>query len=93
MWETDPKIFSALHRVPGRAVWLFRCTAEHLVARCDGGRDIEGNIVAACQHCNSTRHRPKRPKDAVSYGDLVRSRMEQGRWHPVALTHITAPTG
>ncbi|WP_408987999.1 HNH endonuclease [Rhizobium sp. PRIMUS64] len=93
MWETDPKIFSARFRVTDRAALHFRCTAEHLEARCDGGRDTEENVVAACLYCNKNRHKRKRPKDAVSYGDLVRSRMEQGRWHPVALTHITAPTG
>ncbi|WP_370008161.1 HNH endonuclease [Sinorhizobium fredii] len=85
MWETDPKSFSARFRVSDRAILLFRCTAEHLEARCDGGRDIEENIVAACHYCNRNRHRKKRPKDAVSYVSLVRSRMEQGRWHPVLL--------
>ncbi|MCZ4093612.1 HNH endonuclease [Sinorhizobium psoraleae] len=52
MWETDPKIFSERFRVPARAVFLFQCTAEHLVARCDGGRDTKENIVAACLYCN-----------------------------------------
>lgn len=89
MWETNPKIFSARYRVSRRAALLFRCTAEHLVARCDGGRDTEENIVAACHYCNRTRHRKKGPKDAVSYGKFVRSRMKQGRWHPVRLTHQT----
>lgn len=31
-------------------------TAEHLVARADGGKDTRGNIVAACRRCNATRH-------------------------------------
>ncbi|MCA1371286.1 HNH endonuclease [Bradyrhizobium sp. BRP14] len=83
MWETDPKIFSERFRVPGRAVFLFQCTAEHLVARCDGGRDTEDNVVAACLHCNTKRHRTKRPKDAVSFARHVRSRMKQGKWHAV----------
>lgn len=33
-----------------------RCTAEHLQARCDGGRDVPGNIAAACLRCNHERH-------------------------------------
>jgi 5-methylcytosine-specific restriction endonuclease McrA len=32
------------------------CTAEHLVARMDGGRDTRDNIVAACRRCNAARH-------------------------------------
>ncbi|WP_376767606.1 HNH endonuclease signature motif containing protein [Rhizobium leguminosarum] len=70
-----------------RAAWELRCTAEHLKARRDGGRDIAGNIVAACQFCNGIRHRKKRPKDAASYANFVRSRLEQGRWHPFRLKH------
>ncbi len=48
MWETDPNTLKERFRVPGRTVLRFRCTAEHLVAQCDGGRDTEENIVAAC---------------------------------------------
>ncbi|WP_445944934.1 HNH endonuclease [Rhizobium sp. WSM1274] len=58
-----------------------------LKARCDGGRDTEENIVAACHYCNRTRHRKTRPKDAASYACFVRSRIEKGRWHPVRLRH------
>lgn len=90
MWETDPEIFSARFRIPSRAAWLFRCTAEHLEARCDGGRDIEENVVAACHYCNWHRHRTKQPKDAVSYKNHVRLRMKQGRWHPVGVA-VTNP--
>ncbi|WP_405049169.1 HNH endonuclease [Rhizobium sp. NZLR4b] len=86
MWESDPKSFSARFRLTDRAALHFRCTAEHLQARCDGGRDTKENVVAACRYCNGNRHNRKRPKDAVSYMDLVRSRMEQGRWHSVTLT-------
>ncbi len=34
----------------------FRCTAEHLQARCDGGQDTPANIAAACVTCNQQRH-------------------------------------
>ncbi|WP_431693649.1 HNH endonuclease [Rhizobium giardinii] len=92
MWETDPKSFSARFGLTDRAASLFRCTAEHLVARSDGGRDTEENIVAACHYCNRTRHRPKRPKDAASYACFVQSKIEKGRWPPVRLTHQTCET-
>ncbi|WP_425376247.1 HNH endonuclease [Rhizobium pisi] len=87
MWEIDPKSFSTHFRVPGRAVLRFRCTAEHLEARCDGGRDTEENVVAACLYCNNNRHKRKRPKDPASYANFVRSRLERGRWHPFRLKH------
>ncbi|MGO8493618.1 HNH endonuclease [Rhizobium ruizarguesonis] len=90
MWEIDPKIFSTRFQVPGRAVLLFRCTAEHLQARCDGGLDTEENVVAACQYCNRNRHRTKRPKDAASYASFVQSRLERGRWNSISLTHSPA---
>ena len=58
-----------------------RCTAEHLVARCDGGCDNEGNIVAACAHCNSLRHRRPVPLAPEPFKALVKRRMAIGRWH------------
>jgi len=91
MWETDPKSFSARFGLTDRATLHFRCTAEHLAARCDGGRDTKENVVAACRYCNGYRHKRKRPKDAVSYTELVRSRMEQGRWRPVTLIDSPRP--
>ncbi|WP_411974196.1 HNH endonuclease [Sinorhizobium kummerowiae] len=92
MWETDPEIFSARFRISARTAWRFRCTAEHLVARCDGGRDVEENVVAACHYCNWTRHRTTRPKDSASYKEHVRSRMKQGRWHRIVLKPSPAET-
>lgn len=37
-----------------------RCTAEHLVPRCEGGKNSKDNIVAACWLCNYGRHRRKK---------------------------------
>ena len=59
MWESSPAELPDLGRTPfARAL---RCTAEHLQAREDGGRNTRNNIVPACWHCNSLRHRRKRP--------------------------------
>ncbi|WP_156665811.1 HNH endonuclease [Rhizobium bangladeshense] len=91
MWEIDPKGFSREFGVTDRAALEFQCTAEHLKARCDGGRDTKENVVAACRFCNRNRHKRKRPKDAVSHKDLVRSRMERGRWRSVRLTDNSLP--
>ena len=59
-----------------------QCTAEHLVARREGGRDIASNVVAACAHCNHTRHKRKRPPDPAAYRSEIRRRVGCGKWHP-----------
>jgi hypothetical protein len=80
MWEEGLEAFARAQGLSlGRAVW-FRCTAEHLVARCDGGRDVPGNIVAACLFCNRTRHAAKVPRDRLAYKARVQRRMVAGRW-------------
>lgn len=67
---------------PGIARYLL-CTAEHLVARQDGGRDDPGNIAAACWYCNTSRHRGGVPqaiaRDAVAYWEYV---VNRPFWHP-----------
>ncbi|MRX33996.1 HNH endonuclease [Aminobacter aminovorans] len=57
-----------------------RCTAEHLLARCDGGKDTSDNVVAACWLCNSRRHRRKVPLSPESYFIHVRALIAKGRW-------------
>ena len=60
----------------------FLCTAEHLRAVQDGGKDTAANIVAACAFCNATRHRFKHPPQPDAYKQHVVSRLRQGKWHP-----------
>ena len=43
------------------------CTAEHLVARQDGGEDSAENVVAACHYCNRRRHARPHPLSAAEY--------------------------
>lgn len=81
MWLLSP------HELPSGAAdnsghARLRCTAEHLVARSEGGGNSGGNIVAACSHCNSTRHRRKRPPQPEVYREQVRTRVRRGAWHP-----------
>ncbi|NLD53896.1 MAG: HNH endonuclease [Burkholderiaceae bacterium] len=59
-----------------------RCTAEHLVPKSEGGPDTVSNIVAACAHCNHTRHRRPRPLLPADYRHLVARRVSRGAWHP-----------
>jgi 5-methylcytosine-specific restriction endonuclease McrA len=69
-----------------------RCTAEHLHARSDGGRDTDENIVAACWYCNSRRHKRKRPPTPEEHRAYVQKRMAAGKWllAQVSLVGLTA---
>ena len=74
----------------GAAMWLgssigpsrLRCTAENLVPRSEGGSETSDNIVAACVHCNRTRHKRKQPPPSHVYRDEVTRRVRRGAWHP-----------
>lgn len=65
----------------GRRARPLRCTAEHLVARMEGGQATPDNIVAACDLCNRRRHARKHPLKPAAYRALVRQRLAMGRWH------------
>lgn len=84
VWETDAAAFAARFGLSARLTQLLRSTAEHLVARCDGGRDERSNIVAACHWCNERRHlkRTRAAPSAETYLRHVARRMAAGRWHP-----------
>jgi 5-methylcytosine-specific restriction endonuclease McrA len=90
MWLSSPAELPA--RAPtAREAGRLLCTAEHLTARADGGRNNSGNIAAACLHCNRTRHRRKRPPDVDQYREEVSKRMARRGWHPdwvhIAIRH------
>lgn len=78
MWLDSP---AELPGVPSSSSSRLHCTAEHLHAQCDGGRDVAGNIVAACRLCNLTRHRRKKPPTPEAYMADVRRRVGRGGWH------------
>lgn len=78
MWHLSP---AELPIVSIRGASRLRCTAEHLVARCDGGKDEASNVVAACAHCNHTRHKRKNPPNPEVYLVDVRKRLSRGGWH------------
>lgn len=63
-----------------------QCTAEHLTARCDGGRDSAYNIAAACLHCNRTRHLRVKPLDPTAYQALVQRRLGRGGCDAATIT-------
>lgn len=81
MWIGNPREFALRHNITLAQAMRFQCTAEHLEARQDGGSDSAFNIVAACRHCNQNRHRRKKAPSPDRYKELVRRRMNTGRWH------------
>jgi 5-methylcytosine-specific restriction endonuclease McrA len=65
------------HQPMGRDV-----TAEHLVARVEGGKDSRANIVAACRQCNAGRHAlfPYGAPDPETYQAFVLLMRSAGLW-------------
>lgn len=61
MWEANLQEFIVHYGLSPGLAKRFRCTAEHVEAKTDGGKDVASNIVAASLFCNSTRHKAKRP--------------------------------
>lgn len=88
MWETDPAAFAVKYRVPPGLLARLRCTAEHLTPRGEGGADSKQNIVAACYHCNSTRHKTRMPMEPERYRLHVQRRTAKGKWQPRPLQHL-----
>jgi len=82
IWLHDLESFRRRYGLTPAEASSLRCTAEHLVARCDGGRDSATNIVAACRHCNATRHKRRVPPDPPTFQAQVQRRIARGRWHP-----------
>jgi 5-methylcytosine-specific restriction endonuclease McrA len=90
MWQDSPTKFAAKHRVTEREAQIFRCTAEHLVARQDGGTDAPSNIVAACLFCNQNRHRRTPPPAPEDYRQGIGTRLMRGKWHAQRYHHMLA---
>lgn len=88
MWLAHPERFASRHRLNKREVARFKCTAEHLVARRDGGTHLQTNIVAACRFCNATRHKFRCAPEPTAYVQHVHRRLTAGRWHPNRYRHL-----
>lgn len=79
MWQVSPDELALRPRSAGP----FRCTAEHLVARQDGGKDVVGNVVAAHAACNHRRHKhPAAAPSPTDYRTLVQRELANGEWWP-----------
>lgn len=82
MWEEEPVSFALKHKITVQQAQRFRSTAEHLIARQDGGKDMAENIVSACLFCNQTRHRLKpAPEPEMHKKGIIKQLVHHG-WHP-----------
>ena len=83
MWQDDSAAFAARLNLPPRRVKYLQCTAEHLLARQNGGDDSPANVVAACSFCNRHRHwgRERRAPAPDKYRKRVRALMQAGHWY------------
>lgn len=82
MWHSRPEEFARRHRISLAFAQRFRRTAEHLIARKDGGTNSHLNIVAACHFCNQCRHRRAVPPGPAEHRRYVQRRLRAHRWHP-----------
>ena len=82
MWRGALEPFAQLRGMTLGQARQFQCTAEHLLARQDGGKDGSDNIVAACWVCNQRRHKRKKAPEPDAYKELVQKRVASGKWHP-----------
>jgi len=89
MWDEGCDEQAVLQTVPKGVKKLLRCTAEHLHARSEGGKETPMNIVAACMFCNRTRHRAKCAKSPDDYRDHVIRRMAAGKWLAGMSMHLS----
>ena len=80
MWLLTSDELPARDLPAGLAARL-KCTAEHLLPKSEGGRNTADNVVAACAHCNRTRHKRKYPPMPDVYRRQVERRVERGAWH------------
>ncbi|OYT96737.1 MAG: restriction endonuclease [Pseudomonas sp. PGPPP3] len=81
MWRDSAEHFAQQHGISLTQARHFQCTAEHLVARQDGGKDGKGNIAAACKRCNQLRHQRKSAPSPSRYQEHVQRRLNKGGWH------------
>jgi len=88
MWLKDKEGFAIQHAISLPMAAEFKCTAEHLQARCDGGNNSKSNIVAACIFCNTKRHHRKNALAPIGYRKHVQKRLDKGKWHSIVAQSV-----
>lgn len=88
MWLRNAEGFARRHGLTREQAELLQVTAEHLRARCDGGRNSYANIAAACLYCNRMRHQLGDALSPSDYRQFVRDELRAGRWHGILINPI-----
>jgi 5-methylcytosine-specific restriction endonuclease McrA len=86
MWLQDINGFCAKYELSRDQALSLKCTAEHLIARTDGGPDTDENIVAACHYCNQARHDGAEALAPRAFKHYVLEQLIAGKWHGFQLT-------
>lgn len=85
MWLQDITGFCRSFELSREQALHLKCTAEHLIARTDGGPNSHDNIVAACHYCNQSRHKSEDVLTPEEFLKYVQSELTAGRWHRLKL--------
>jgi 5-methylcytosine-specific restriction endonuclease McrA len=93
MWQDHPEQFALRFGITLSQSKQFQCTAEHLLARQDGGPTSWSNIVAACLFCNQKRHQRKIALNPVKHKERVKKRISIQKWHPFLSPDLIAESG
>lgn len=93
MWAGNPTPFIEKFGLSERQAKLFQCTAEHLTAQCEGGKDTKANIAAACWYCNQKRHRTTKPLEPAEFQKRAQRCVVKGGWFPDGLAAKMAREG
>ena len=94
MWIKNQKQFASIHSLSLDNASKLQCTAEHLVAQCDGGKNHKNNIVAACKHCNNSRHIMNPAPAPIPYKEIVERSVADNQWFDLEIINSmfkTAP--
>ena len=86
MWLQDINGFCVKYELSRDQALALKCTAEHLIARTDGGVDSDENIVAACHYCNQARHEGEEALVSQAFKHYVLKELSIGKWHGIPLT-------
>jgi len=88
MWLGSTEEFADNYGITEIQAERFQCTAEHLIARQNGGTDERENIVAACLYCNFTRHNVSEALPHNEDREHVASLVQSQEWHPREFHHL-----
>ena len=88
MWVSSPSRYAKLYGCSITQARHMKCTAEHLVAKRDGGKDYASNIAAACEFCNQRRHKRNEDLSPKAYRELVQRKLKKGCWHTFQLSAL-----